>query len=259
MYLFSFQYGSGFGKYHRVFKTTDTIGNPWDLFKNDQDIFLVLGEEISFFEKYNTLYPFLEKKEKKSESNQWLFIEPQNETQKAEIKMNTTLISEHFFDEKYLNLLHWMVNERFSDYKNVMKYFIPLDIESLLKREPLSAKQQHSQQNLYIFPDNRTRFNFLWTHYKADKTHLQLFSTDTDKKKNENRRAIKYGQAQHIFVTQSEIFQPYNNLKTIYFIDPYKRYYHNQQDPRYSIKTVVKKLQELYQTEVKEIAFQKSF
>lgn len=164
-----------------------------------------------------------------------------------------------FFDDAFLSLLHRMVLEWFSDYKAVMKYFVPLEISELLKRNPEKEKIQKSEQNLYVFPDNRTRFNFLETHYKADKTHLQLFSTDTEKKKNEHRRMIKKGIAKHIFVTQSEIFQPYQNLKKIYFIDSYKRYYHNQQNPRYSIETVIQKMKEIYTAEVEILDFQAHF
>ena len=152
-----------------------------------------------------------------------------------------------------------MVQEWFSDYRSVMKYFVPLEIETLLKRKLTVKKQKNIEQNLYIFPDNWTRYNFLGEHYKEDKEHLQLFSTDTEKRKNEHRWSIKFGIAKHIFATQSEIFQPYQNLRKIYFIDSYKWYYHNQQDPRYSLKTVVEKMRELYQCEVITLDFKASF
>jgi len=42
MYLFSFKYGNGFGKYYRVFKTEEKIGNPGDLVKIQDDIVLLL-------------------------------------------------------------------------------------------------------------------------------------------------------------------------------------------------------------------------
>ena len=258
MYLFSFQYGNGFWKYQRIFSISEQLGNAWDLYQNDQDIFLLLWEEIAFSEKYTTKYPlFYPQKQNKNQDLGFFWETIQEEINDKQTHSNH-LIEEHFFDEKYLDLLHRMVKERFSDYKNVMKYFVPLDIVSLLKREPTTKDKKKKEQTLYVFPDNWTRFNFLGEKYKEDKENLHLFSMDTEKKKNEHRRKIKYGEAKNIYVTQSEIFQPYTNLKTIYFIDPYKRYYHNQQDPRYSIKTVIQKLQELYQAEIKEISFKKT-
>jgi len=274
MYLFSFKYGNGFGKYYRVFKTEEKIGNPGDLVKIQDDIVLLLWEEISFPEKYEHRYPLSELKNLKQEKKEkvWLFQEEVlwNETSPSDndafenIQDNkktskTEILFPQLFDESYLNLLHRMVLERFSDYKSVIKYFIPLEIEDLLKREPSNETIKKTEQNLYVFPDNRTRFNFLATHYKDDQTHLQLFSTDTDNKKNKHRRMIRYGLAKHIFVTQSEIFQPYQNLKKIYFIDSYKRYYHNQQDPRYSIETVIEKLKEIYHAEVEILDFKTWF
>jgi hypothetical protein len=61
-----------------------------------------------------------------------------------------------------------------------------------------------------------------------------------------------------IIATQSEVFQPYTNLKKILFVDSHKWYYNNQQDPRYSLSIVVKKMWEIYGAEIEEIAFQKS-
>jgi hypothetical protein len=42
-------------------------------------------------------------------------------------------------------------------------------------------------------------------------------------------------------------------LKKILFVDPHKWYYNNQQDPRYSLSTVVQKMGEIYGAEVEEI------
>ena len=237
MYLFSFCYGSWFWKYYRVFSTPENIWSSGDLIKIWDDYVLLLWDTISFPEKYDHVYPFL-----------WSQGSP-----KQEVLIPT------FFDDHFLALCHWMVQEWFSDYRSVMKYFVPLEIDDLLKRRPTGKMHKNIEQNLYIFPDNWTRYNFLGEYYKESKEHLQLFSTDTEKKKNEHRRSIKYGIAKHIFATQSEIFQPYQCLKKIYFVDSYKWYYHNQQDPRYSLKTVVEKLRELYQCEVITLDFKAHF
>jgi hypothetical protein len=57
---------------------------------------------------------------------------------------------------------------------------------------------------------------------------------------------IKNGEINNVFCTHSEIFQDRSNLKKIILIDPYKRYYENQQDPRYNVNDVVKKMGEIY-------------
>lgn len=54
-----------------------------------------------------------------------------------------------------------------------------------------------------------------------------------------------------IICTYAEIFQDFNNLKKIIFIDPHKRYYAAQQDPRYKVGEVLAKLAELHGIEVK--------
>ncbi|MDR0651047.1 MAG: hypothetical protein LBG59_06750 [Candidatus Peribacteria bacterium] len=56
-----------------------------------------------------------------------------------------------------------------------------------------------------------------------------------------------------IVATHSEVFQPYKHLKKIFLIDPHKWYYHNQQDPRYSLVSVVQRMGEEYGAEVKKI------
>ena len=77
-----------------------------------------------------------------------------------------------------------------------------------------------------------------------------LYSLDTQNKKNTNRWKIKTGNEKLICTTSSEIFQDYENLKKIYLIEPQKRYYASQQDPRYKVDSVAKKLAELNNAEI---------
>lgn len=56
-----------------------------------------------------------------------------------------------------------------------------------------------------------------------------------------------------IVCTYAEIFQDFNNLKKIIFVDPHKWYYAAQQDPRYKVGDVLAKMGELYGAEVKTI------
>ena len=143
-----------------------------------------------------------------------------------------------------------------------MKYFVSFEIPQLLAREEkvkwqtkklkldkVSIPLNESKQNLVIIPDNRSRENQLSDFFSQDFV-MNLYSTDTQNRKDNNRREIKKSKTWIIVATQSEVFQPFNNLWTITFIDWYKRYYHNQQDPRYDISEVVKKMQELRKCEV---------
>ena len=143
-----------------------------------------------------------------------------------------------------------------------MKYFVSFEIPQLLAREEkvkwqtkklkldkVSIPLDESKQNLVIIPDNRSRENQLSDFFSQDFV-MNLYSTDTQNCKDNNRREIKKSKTWVIVATQSEVFQPFNNLWTITFVDWYKRYYHNQQDPRYDISQVVKKMQELRKCEV---------
>jgi len=143
-----------------------------------------------------------------------------------------------------------------------LKYFVSFEIPQLLAREEkvkwqtkklkldkVSIPLNESKQNLVIIPDNRSRENQLSDFFSQDFV-MNLYSTDTQNRKDNNRREIKKSKTWIIVATQSEVFQPFNNLWTITFVDWYKRYYHNQQDPRYDISEVVKKMQELRKCEV---------
>jgi primosomal protein N' len=87
---------------------------------------------------------------------------------------------------------------------------------------------------------------------------INLISTDTQNRKDLNWRKIKKSTGGTIIATQSEVFQPFKNLKEILFVDPHKRYYNNQQDPRYSLPTVVQKMGEIYGVKVTEIKYKET-
>jgi primosomal protein N' len=143
-----------------------------------------------------------------------------------------------------------------------LKYFVSFEIPQLLARET-KAKWQNkklilnkvsipfdeSKQNLIIIPDNRSRENQL-SDFFSQQWITHLYSTDTQNRKDTNRREIKKSKVWIIVATQSEVFQPFNKLWTITFIDWYKWYYHNQQDPRYDISEVVKKIQNLWNCKI---------
>lgn len=227
MYLFSFKQ---FAWHDRVFSSSLSIWKAGDLIQCWTDFLLNLWDEISFPELI-----------------------------KAQFTPTSTyeVVYPKFFDEKFLALLHWMVYQWYSTYNNVLKYFVSFEIPQLLAYESkvkwynkklnldkISTTLNESKQNLVIIPDNRSRENQLSDFFSKDfVTHL--YSTDTQNRKNQHWREIKKSKVWIIVATQSEVFQPFNNLWTITLVDWYKRYYHNQQDPRYNISEVVKKMQEL--------------
>ena len=232
MYLFSFKQ---FAWHDRVFQSHLSIWKPWDLIQCWGDFLLNLWDEISFPELIKTQFMPKDKCE---------------------------VIYQWFFDKKFLTLLHRMVYWRYSTYNNVLKLFVSFEIPQLLVRESkikgsnkkldiskVSVPLKEDKQNLIIIPDNRSRRNQLSDYFKQDFI-LNLYSTDTQNNKDKNRWNIKKSKTWIIVATQSEIFQPFNNLWTIVFVDWFKWYYHNQQDPRYDVAEVVKKLKEIWDCEV---------
>jgi primosomal protein N' len=140
-----------------------------------------------------------------------------------------------------------------------MKYFVSLDIHDVLLREQKAqVKKKAEQQTLIIFPDNRSRYNMLSEAQLNHSEVINLVSTDTQNRKDIHRRNIKKGAGGAIIATQSEVFQPFCNLKKILFVDPHKWYYNNQQDPRYSLTTVVQQMSEIYGAPVEKIQNERS-
>jgi ribosomal protein S17 len=56
-----------------------------------------------------------------------------------------------------------------------------------------------------------------------------------------------------IICTYAEIFQDFHNLKKIIFIDPHKRYYAHQQDPRYKVGDVLEEMKSLFGAELETL------
>ena len=232
MYLFSFKQ---FAWHDRVFSSSLSIWKAGDLIQCWTDFLLNLWDEIAFPELIKTQF---------APTSPYEIVYPS------------------LFNQRFLDLLHWMVYQRYSTYNNVLKYFVSFEIPQLLSREAkvkwqtkkleldnVSIPFSESKQNLVIIPDNWSRENQLSDFFLQDfVTHL--YSTDTQNRKDNNWWEIKKSKTWIIVATQSEVFQPFNNLWTITLIDWYKRYYHNQQDPRYDISEVVKKMQELRDCEV---------
>lgn len=253
MYIYSF---NRFAWFDRVFKLNISDDKSWwyqkilkkgNLVAYQDDFFLCLWNEVSFSEQYEYKY------------------EIKNE--------NLNLILKDILSDNTLKMIDWMVYYRYSSYKSVMKYFISFDIEKLDKRLKIKdtrlkrkktvnnkiliedwkisfSKKEINGQQLVIFPDLWTLFNTLDNDILSGKWNILLSSNDSQNKKDKNWWMIKSGEIKNIFCTHSEIFQDWNDLQNIIMLDPYKRYYENQQDPRYSVKTVVQRMCEVYWAEL---------
>ncbi|MFA6256287.1 MAG: hypothetical protein WC606_03815, partial [Candidatus Absconditabacterales bacterium] len=197
--------------------------------------FLALGETISFTEQYQHLT-----------------------TTKVE------LVYKEFLSAPALKLFHWMVETYYTTYKSVVRLFFTDNIEKLLEREgKLKASSLKSKakpnignfncsedgQTLIVFPDLRTMFNLIpddGQKISDGGNVVTLLASNTQNQKDVHRWEIKKGVKSVIICTYAEIFQDFHNLKKIIFVDPHKRYYANQQDPRYKVGEVIEEMKELY-------------
>lgn len=209
----------------------------WDIIQNSEWFyFLILWNEISFPEIYNTLYT-------------------------SDTKF--TIIYKSLLSEKSIELIHRMVYNRYTTYKNVIKFFLDTDIEKLILKKIKPNKKEKSfkikiwkkeitwnweWQTLIVFPDIRTYTNIIW---EKKSEWIFLYSLDTQNIKNTNRWKIKTWNENLIYTTSSEIFQDYKDLTEIYFIEPQKWYYASQQDPRYKVWTVLEKISKLYNAKIR--------
>ena len=217
LYLYSFDQFAGFDRVF-AYQWEEKLA-IWDLVSFRDNLFLVLWEKIAFPELYTTLF----------------------------VQVGSfSLVEKSFFSEKYVDLLHWMVYYWYSNYKTVIN-------KKTKKTEVSIGKQQivaENSQILVVFPDLWTRENYL----QADKEALLLNSLDTLVRKQTNRWKIKQSLSGVIIATGSEIFQDFQNLSDIFFIEPQKWYYASQQDPRYKVWTVLEKMSELRGAKISEVS-----
>lgn len=224
----------------RVFKTPSSEIKAWDLCKNTYgDICLCLGEEISFQELYNNI------------SNQ-----------------NLEVIIPRFFSNKTIDFLHWMVYQRYTTYYATMECFVGNDIHILLKhqiktKKTLSTSQRyeiqdniikktitnHTGQHLILFPDQRTLHQYK-KDISEEKSVTILSSNNTSIKKAKVFREIKQWNISTLICTHSQIFQDWRSLTHITCVHPEKRYYKNQQDPRYHTKDVIEQLSTIHKATI---------
>ena len=153
-------------------------------------------------------------------------------------------------------MIHWMVYERFSSYKDVIPLFFWSDIQLLLKHrlsknqgnskwsvivrnEAIHTKKQNLWQILHIFPSLFALTQFAYSQSLQPTNSLMLSWQTTVVQRAKHYRAIQSGQVQHIFATHSQIFRDWNNLQDIVLHDEYSPFYAVHAEPRYSVPKVV--------------------
>jgi len=239
MYLYSFDRFFGVDKVCLLGDTGKKKIKPGDLLVFGNQYFLAIGETLVFSEQYQHL-----------------------ETVKPE------LVYKEFMTKSTLDLFHWMVETYYTTYKSVVRLFITNAIEKLLEREG-KLKAQGSKlkavvqswgfslsvewQTLIVFPDLWTMFNSTSEDFRESEGVAFLSATQTEKQKDVHRWEIKKWLKSVIICTYAEIFQDFHDLKKIIFVDPHKRYYASQQDPRYKVGEVLEKMRELYWAELEII------
>jgi len=82
---------------------------------------------------------------------------------------------------------------------------------------------------------------------------LLLSSSDTQAKKDKSFWQVKQGLVKYVLVTHAELFQDFKDLQAVVLVHPYKRYYANQQDPRYKTPEVLSYLADIWKVKVRQI------
>lgn len=197
----------------------DTIHNiftPGVLLQEWRDFLLCLGEEVSRPELVSARYSFVDPK-----------------------------VIVQLCQDTTIDMIHQMVYEWFSSYKDVTPLFFWSDIELLLKHKPIEQKKNTtSWQILHIFPSLFALTQFVGFSEPKDKALILSWQT-TPVQRAKHYRAIQSGQIQHIFATHSQIFWDWYNLQEINFHDEYSPFYAVHAEPRYTVPMVVKKMKEM--------------
>lgn len=204
---------------------------PGDVIADGEHLFVFLGEKIIFPEQYQSVY---------------------------RAPHGFTCIEKWFLSKPQLALLHHCVYTYFTTYKAVMRLLLPpMALTQLLSYKKSNKKSQFSPivfdtaswlfiqspkppiagQQLVIVPDLWTAYNMIDASIRENVTwrHSALSPLQMTK----IFRWCKQGQVGTLITTFAGIFHDRRDLRHILFIEPHKRYYQHQQDPRYKVAEVV--------------------
>jgi hypothetical protein len=156
-----------------------------------------------------------------------------------------------------LNIIHHLVYEYYTTYPNILNLYLPNDIAKLIQKKPqihssskpLSSPTRRGAggevQELIIMPDRRTIIS-QQEQYQYNVTQA-IGSQHTINQDIKLFRNIKHGAQSTIICTPGECFWDYHHLGQITLVDPHKRYYKSQQEPRYDINRVCELMAHYYQ------------
>lgn len=202
--------------------------------------FLALGDTLSFSEQYEQL-----------------------------TSVPAVLTYKRFVSLTTIQFFHWMVEMYYTTYKSVARLFFADDIQKLLEREQKASVRATQKshplpsefpfdlaqkgQTLIVFPDLWTIFARIAPSFREHPGVICLLSTQTQHQKDIAWWQIKTGSVSTILTTYAEVFQDFLDLKKIIFVDPHKRYYANQQDPRYKVAELLSYLAHLSSAELETV------
>lgn len=215
--MFFYRFGPNIS--NNIFSSPEQKSNPGDLIFDGERYFLNLWDDISRPEQWYT--------------NQTITIS-------QKIPALCTQIT--------LELIHRMVNERFSSYNKVIPLFFGSDINILLKYkkvQPKNKERETKKQSLFLFPSILSIQHYLNQHPEREDSIL-LSGSSTTVQKAKAYRTLSTNTQQTLLCTHSQIFQNRNHLTEIHVMDPHSPYYHTFQEPRYTISTVIEKMRKLY-------------
>ena len=246
MYLYSF---SKYNGPHRIYTTTYPYPlQSGDLIHADQWYFLVLGEEIS--------RPTLHTQVIVLESPQLLVV--------------------GFLSTRAIQLIHWMVYTYYTSYKSIVPLWVD-DVEYLLKKSPTTIIPQDLTDDIKITPTKSTKklpvsqsdslilqdhklvhsgslvpwsqlivVPDVWTIHNIITRPPSLYpiatSASTALQWSKLRQWAQSGQLSTLIATPSQIFWDWKDIQQILIVDHHKRYYKNQQNPRYDTVEVCEKI-----------------
>lgn len=147
---------------------------------------LILGDDVSFIERYT--HPRL-------------------------LNPGRSVLIKGFFAPTTLEMIHWMVAERYTTYHKVIPLYFPpgRDKQVHLYTENL-AKRPKYRQTLFLFPDVWTLRNMTTDADRDHRDNLVLTSKSTPRSLIAAMDDIRRCVVEKVYATRSEIFQDRRNL-----------------------------------------------
>jgi len=234
-------------KYWLDFVVLVTIQNSeikwWDLVILDSHIWLCIGKNISWSERYESRDFFVNIKK----ITKVLSLKA--------IKQINRLVSEYY--TTYKKIIPLYLTNSFANYYKLRKSKKNNNIyynEIFWSENTFKITESKiNWQILILVPDFWTAKNIIATDIqdKLENQNISLWdSHKTDRQKIVLKNDIKNGKKNIFISTHSWIFCDWANLKVVYVVDAWKNYIDSQKDPRYKTLDFIKKLKELYSFEL---------